>query len=442
MDASAKAHQILDRLPEGGLFAGHQWRITPEAFPLDPKLAKELESLGRILLKFYQAADLLYRQSVAKKQPNWIAEWLERGKPESVIELQRDQAFKTQLPRVIRPDILLTKEGWHITELDSVPGGLGLTGWLNNAYENVLGDRMGMLNGFSGIFRPTDTVHIMVSEESATYLPEMEWLSRQLGDRFSVCDSTFTNIKEGDSVYRFFELFDLPNIEASDFVFSAARKKSIRITAPPKSYLEEKMIFALFWNHNLKEFWQRELGAKYTRLLEKVIPETWIMDPSPLPPHAAIPRLNLTKWDQLADLSQKDRQFVLKLSGFNERAWGSRSVRLGADLSQTAWAKAVKLAISEFETSPWILQRYKKPRTVQHNWFNFESESSVSMKGRARLCPYYFVHEENEVHLGGVLATICPANKKIIHGMRDAIMAPCSRLEDYRSFTGKSVGTS
>ncbi|MCS5642495.1 MAG: hypothetical protein NZ807_04435, partial [Dehalococcoidia bacterium] len=91
MDASTKAHQILDRLPEGGLFAEHQWRITPDPFPLDSKLTKELESLGRILLKFYQAADLLYRQSAAKKQPNWIAEWLERGKPQSVIELQRDQ---------------------------------------------------------------------------------------------------------------------------------------------------------------------------------------------------------------------------------------------------------------------------------------------------------------------------------------------------------------
>jgi len=27
--------------------------------------------------------------------------------------------------------------------------------------------------------------------------------------------------------------------------------------------------------------------------------------------------------------------------------------------------------------------------------------------------------------LGGVLATICPADKKIIHGMTEAIFAPC-----------------
>ena len=51
------------------------------------------------------------------------------------------------------------------------------------------------------------------------------------------------------------------------------------------------------------------------------------------------------------------------------------------------------------------------------------------MTGRARLCPYYFVHGEQEVKLGGVLATICPANKKIIHGMKDAILAPCGNAE-------------
>jgi hypothetical protein len=428
MDVAAKSHQILAQLPEGGLFGGHQWRIAPKPFPLDSKVTKELEKLGRILHKFYRAADLLYRQSVQKKQPDWISQWLERGKPQPVIELQRDQAFKNQLPRVIRPDILLTQEGWHITELDSVPGGIGLTSWLNETYDNVIGGRRGMREGFSGIFQKNRAVHIMVSEESKTYRPEMEWLSDQLDDRFSVCDSTLTNFNEGDSVYRFFELFDLPNIEASDFLFASALKGRIQVTAPPKSHLEEKMLFALFWNQNLKEFWRKELGAKYINQLEKVIPETWIIDPSPIPPHAAIPRLNLTNWNQLSNLSQKERELILKLSGFNERAWGSRSIRLGADLSQTEWAKSVDTAISEFEKSPWVLQRYKKPRVIEHDWFNFETEAISTMKGRVRLCPYYFIHQEDEVRLGGILATICPADKKIIHGMRDAIMVPCSTV--------------
>ena len=45
------------------------------------------------------------------------------------------------------------------------------------------------------------------------------------------------------------------------------------------------------------------------------------------------------------------------------------------------------------------------------------------MRGRVRLCPYYFV-EANKVTLRGALATIVPADKKLLHGMRDAILAP------------------
>ena len=98
----------------------------------------------------------------------------------------------------------------------------------------------------------------------------------------------------------------------------------------------------------------------------------------------------------------------------------------GSDKSQIEWAAAVDEAILGFDQSPWILQRYEKPRRVRHKWFDFETNESLPLDGRARLCPYYFVQGEREVKLGGVLATICPTDKKIIHGMKDAILAPCS----------------
>ena len=47
------------------------------------------------------------------------------------------------------------------------------------------------------------------------------------------------------------------------------------------------------------------------------------------------------------------------------------------------------------------------------------------MRGRVRLCPYYFV-ADGRTQLGGALATIAPADKKLLHGMRDAILAPTS----------------
>src|ERR1700749_3858969 len=120
-----------------------------------------MESLGRVLLQFYRAVNLLYRKSVEGKQPEWVARWLDLGKPRELIELQRSVAFKNDVPRVIRPDILLTENGFSITELDSVPGGIGLTAWLNRTYaglptdgapSQILGGAEGMIRGFESIF--------------------------------------------------------------------------------------------------------------------------------------------------------------------------------------------------------------------------------------------------------------------------------------------------
>ncbi len=430
MNPADQAKFIRDSLPPGGLFAGQEWRISPAPFPLAEKLAEEIESLGRVLLQFYRAVNLLYRKSAEGKQPEWVARWLDLGKPADLIALQHSAAFKNDVPRVIRPDILLTENGLSITELDSVPGGIGLTGWLNQTYSKagnqVLGGADGMIRGFESIFGDAKHIHTIVSEEAATYRPEMEWITRQIGSRFSVQGSEFSDFADGSAVYRFFELFDLTNVANSKQIFELAAQKKIRLTPPPKPMFEEKMLFALLWNRNLQNFWRQELGEGFLARLKKLIPYTWLVDPTPMPPHAAIPELNLTDWQQLKAMSQKERDLILKVSGFSENAWGSRGVFLGSDLSQADWSKAVDDALANFETSPSVLQRYHKPTLVESHWFDFEKNEVVPMKGRVRLCPYYFVSGDGDSarpQLGGVLATINPADKKIIHGMKDAILA-------------------
>jgi len=434
LSPAERAKFIRDQIPANGLFAGLNWRISPEPFPLGENLAKEIESLGRVLLQFYRAVNLLYRKSVEGKQPEWVARWLDLGKPRELIELQRSSAFKNEFPRVIRPDILLTENGFSITELDSVPGGIGLTAWLNQTYskagEQVSGGADGMIRGFESIFGDAKQIHVVVSEEAATYEPEMVWIAEQIGNsKFKIQNSKFEGFSGGDAVYRFFELFDLANVSNSKKIFELAAEKKIRLTPPPKSIFEEKMLFALLWNRNLQNFWRQELGESFLARLKKIIPYTWLIDLAPLPPHGAIPELNLTDWQQLKSLSQKERELILKISGFSEKAWGARGVFLGSDLSQEDWAKAVDEAISNFEKTPFILQRFEKPKLVEANYFDFGKNEIVPMKGRARLCPYYFVSGEGDAsrpQLGGILATIVPADKKIVHGMSDAILAPCS----------------
>jgi hypothetical protein len=431
---------VRGRIPKNGLFAGMDWRISPQPFRLEPKQIAELEKLGRVLLQFYRASNLLYRKSADAKGPPWAAEYLDKGKPQDVIHWARAAAFKSELPRVIRPDLLLTEDGFKVSELDSVPGGIGLTGWLNKTYSElrelggdfreVVGGATGMQEGFASIFPRSGRVHIVISKESETYVPEMEWLANEIDpNQFQVRDAHFRDFAAGDSVYRFFELFDVPNVKNAFEIFERAEQKEISVTAPPKAFLEEKMLLALLWNRNLRGFWRQNLGEAFLKRMLELTPMTWVVDPAPLPPHGAIPQLEITDWGQLKELSQRERDLILKVSGFSENAWGARGVFLGSDLAAAEWSEAVDTALGSFEKNPFVLQRYHKPATVETEWWDFEKSALQKGEGRVRLCPYYFVQGDGDAaraKLCGVLATIAPADKKIIHGMRDAVLAPVS----------------
>ncbi|MEY2526687.1 MAG: hypothetical protein QOE73_1458, partial [Verrucomicrobiota bacterium] len=267
--------KIRGAIPPQGLFAEKDWLLSPDAFSIDKNFERELEQLGHRLFVFQRACNQLYQLSVKGKQPAWVARYLDSGKPPELIEFSRQKQFRDDLPRVIRPDLVLTDEGYTIAEIDSVPGGIGLTAWLNQTYsafeKEIVGGTDGMLDGFQSVL--PNGGDIVISQEAATYRPEMEWMAAQLEGRapsrphqtstWRVVAAENYEPKDGRDVYRFFELFDLPNIPNINKTLRAAGEGKIKITPPIKPYLEEKMWFALFWMQPLREFWRRELGEKY-----------------------------------------------------------------------------------------------------------------------------------------------------------------------------------
>ena len=434
MTAVDRAQSLRQAMPEGGLFGGMSWKSAARPLALGESLTTEIESLGRVFHQFYKAVNQLYRRSFEGRAPAWVAEVLDQGKPPELVAIQRAAALRNELPRVIRPDLLLTEEGFIISELDSVPGGIGLTQWLNQTYaalgDAVIGGDSGMQDGFASIFGAASKVHIVVSEEAASYRPEMVWLAAQLGSgRFQVHGGEFDVPADGEAVYRFFELFDLSQVQGSGALIQKAVEKRIRLTPPPRPIFEEKLLFALLWNRNLREFWRQELGEGFYLRLLKIVPRSWLIDPMPLPPHGAYPGLEITEWSQLKGLSQRDRALVLKISGFSPEAWGSRGVYLGSDLSAAEWGSAVDRALGAWPGSPYLLQQYHKPRLLEAEALDLDTGEVTRQPVRARLCPFYFVYGDGDQarqKLGGILATLNPADKKIIHGMSDAILAPCS----------------
>ena len=449
-EAQDRLGVIRNAIPKEGLFAEKDFLLSPEPFAIDSKFEKELDQLGHRLFVFQRACNQLYQQSVKGKQPAWIAQYLDAGKPPELVEFSRRKEFREDLPQVIRPDLVLTEEGYTIAEIDSVPGGIGLTSWLNETYTylgfDVIGGAGGMLDGFRTVL--PNGGDIVISKEAGTYRPEMEWVCAHLEgrapsrpmnsgttQRSSLQERTWRVVpaetyepQDGRDVYRFFELFDLPNLPRVAELMKAAAENRVRVTPPFKPYLEEKSWFALFWMQPLREFWRRELGEKYFIKLQEVIPYSWLLDPTPLPQHAVIPRLEIHNWREAAKFSQKERDLLLKVSGFSPLAWGSRGIALGSDLAHAEWEKRIDNALATFETSPTILQKFHKGKLFEQPYWDPDSSELKTMKGRVRLCPYYFV-ETDRVKLRGALATIVPADKKFLHGMRDAILAPTKVVE-------------
>lgn len=430
------------------------WRLSPEPYAISRDVYHQLEHLGNQLLAYLQAANKLYQESVKGRQPAWVAEYLDRGKPEALVEFQRMNRFKKLTPMVIRPDIIVDEDGQLIAcELDSVPGGIGLTGSMSQDYAEfgyeLVGGRDGLVTGFAAMIRdvagkPDPSLAIVVSEESNDYWLEQQWLGAELNARgletvvarpqdLHYVDDGLVVRQEGverrvDVIYRFFELFDLKNIPKAELVQYANKKEQVIITPPYKAYLEEKMTFALFHHPVLRAYWQQELGAETFHVLERLIPRTWILDPTPLPPQAVIPGLTVngapvTDWLQLVNTNKKDRAFVVKPSGFSSLAWGSHGVAFGHDLSSEDWEAALKKALTSYPQTPYLLQAFHKPAKTTISYYNFRKEEVVPMEGRARLCPYYYV-TGGEAKLHGVLATICPLDKLAIHGMVDSVMVP------------------
>jgi hypothetical protein len=455
---------------EGQTPEGIGWQLSPEPFKLSQKQYQSLLELGELLNRFISATDALYR---ASKNPNlpvpsWVADLYDQGKPEQLLQFAAMKRFKSHLPLVLRPDLLLRDDGWTLCEIDAVPGGIGFTSALNQLYRNsgfavIEPSNGGMPGAFLEMLKAfvpeteNPAIAIVLSDEAGDYRQEMAWLVEALHqgselnapyphifvmhpkeidlvrDRLVFTDPVSGQEQPIDLIYRFFELFDLANIPKMELIQYAVKKGLVKCTPPFKPQVEEKLTLALLHHPILAEFWQKELGAANFEQLKQWVPAGWIVDPAPLPPQAVIANFTpggkaIQNFQQLKTLSQKERELVLKPSGFSELGWGSRGVTIGHDHSAESWGERLEIALQSYGTTPYILQQFVPAGTQAVERLHFSTDVAnpevTRFKARTRLCPYYFI-QDGKVTLAGVLATSCPADKKLIHGMKDAVLAPC-----------------
>ena len=326
--------------PSSSSVLSPRFRVAPAPVWLAPSEVAFFQHLGQDLLAFYRAVNRLYQESVRGIQPAWVASYLDQGKPESLITYSRMNRFRNHIPGIIRPDVIPTADGMVITELDSVPGGIGLTGCLTRAYDNqIAGDhpqpdtqserspliagRDGMLQGFAAMVRAQQgdqegCLAIVVSDEAKEYRPEMEWMAQRLREigcqAFCVEPRAIHFSEEGlflqepdgprriGLLYRFFELFDLKNIPKAELVMYAAKKGQVAVTPPYKPAMEEKLAFALFHHPELTPLLGTDAGPGGPR--ESTTAVAANLDPRSTtgPPHGDHPRSD-GRWTGLVGFS-------------------------------------------------------------------------------------------------------------------------------------------
>ncbi len=468
----APAALDFSHLPEQPLYGGGDkdtegmgWQLSPAPFVLSKAQLERLNQLGDLLQRFVQGVDNLYRQSQNPNLPvpPWVADLYDQGKPESLLQFAGMKRLKSHLPLVLRPDLLLQEDGWTLCEIDAVPGGMGFTSALNRFYRkngfSVLEAETGLPGAFLEMLKAfvpekeNPVIAVVLSDEAGDYRAEMAWFVDTIRrgddlapayeniflahpkdldlvrDQLVLTDPETGEERAIDLIYRFFELFDLANIPKIELIQYAVKKGLVKCTPPFKPHVEEKLSLALLHHPALSEFWQKELGKDGFEQLRQWVPQGWIVDPAPIPPQAAIMNLLpggrvVQDFAALKNLSQKERELVLKPSGFSELGWGSRGVTIGHDHSAEAWAERLGTALQSFGKTPYILQKFVPSGIQQAERLDIATGAVTPFKARTRLCPYYFV-QDGKVTLAGVLATCCPADKKLIHGMKDAVLAPC-----------------
>ena len=89
-----KLSLIREAIPPHGLFAEKDWQLSPDGFPIENKFLTELEQLGHRLLVFQRACNQLYQLSVKGKQPDWVARYLDAGKPKELVEFSQRKEIR------------------------------------------------------------------------------------------------------------------------------------------------------------------------------------------------------------------------------------------------------------------------------------------------------------------------------------------------------------
>ena len=361
----SKGHQIYDSDHHKDQ-ASVPFLVSDAPLSLDPKLVKELQEIGHTIVAYMDAVSFLY------KTHQDIHELLDHGKPSQFHGNEPNYLF-------VRPDLIITPQGFKICEIEVSPFGLALSDILGKAY----------------------------SDRSLAHDPEFL-------KAFVAANTPASGTFIYSQVYRGYYLHEAQK----DSMLEALTHMCTTLPSPTP-FFEEKALLALIWDTRFAGSFNQLLGDSDFARMRELIPPTWIVGQEqyfePGLPGGATTTL------ELAGMGKKQRQVVIKSSGYcDNMSWG-HGVHF---LDKVSGASAIE-HIAEINNglgdSLYIGQQYCPPEKVSFTYFTNGPTSEIQEQAMGcRITPYYCATGSNKGELLTVKAT-GRNGSRYIHAATDSV---------------------
>jgi hypothetical protein len=381
------------------------FRVSPTPLELTKKENDEITTMGGAVVEFVNATHELYNTN------EQVRNLLNTGKPEELTQTKNPEYL------FVRPDLIATENGLKICEIETSPFGLALSSLLNTGYiqagfetladENLLEDSIKS--------RTVSEGSIVYSNKTKAYKGQLEYLADKLfssSNRKWKSEHIDQHQANGVGLYRAFYLSEYMNDpKVNSLINYQLDKQNTKPSITP--HLEEKAIMALLWDRRFEDFYKKQLGEANFNKLRSSIPKTWIVGQEQYFSEGLPKEVNDTM--QLVSGLRKDRELVIKPSGFNPKASWAEGVNLLHEKSTYKAQEIVQNAIKTDDTL-FIVQEFKKAQKQRMQYENSEG-TLTDMEAKLRITPYYSTQDGK---LLTIKATGCE-NTDFIHASTSSI---------------------
>lgn len=379
--------------------------VSPSPFKLTDKQIEELKNIGYLICAYMETVTELYNNNEEAKLI------LDRGKPELYLnKLDPKYLF-------LRPDLILTENGFIVCEIEISPFGLALAEILNNAYGQENFDTIihqNKLKNYVSSKIPKEGT-IAYSSNTEAFSGQIDFMADKI---FSGDDKKWiSQIINGqdiksEEIYRAFYLSEYINDKNVHKLLE--QSKSYMPSLTPQ--FEEKAILSFIWDKRFIGFFKSRLGNSNYEYLRKIIPPTWILGEEENF-DLGMPKGIITPLS-IAGFKKSNRKIVLKQSGFSNNSSWSQGVEFLHKLSNKVAEEKLKVAMDD-EEHLYILQDFKEGKRQIMKYINQDGNIS-EMNVKIRITPYYSFMGTNKGELIAAKVTGCE-NTDYIHASTASI---------------------